>query len=210
MTRHHLRGLYAVTPESMPRGRTLAEAVEAALKGGAALVQYRDKSIDRDGRRRQARTLQQLCRRFGAQLVINDDVGLACELGVGVHLGRGDANVSAARTQLGPDAIIGASCYNEWPRAQIAQDLGADYVAFGSFFPSGTKPNAVRAGLDLIARAKQELDVPVAAIGGITTDNAPILIQAGADMLAVVQGLFDQDDVELTARRFAALFEAPG
>jgi len=204
-----LRGLYAITPLRMSPGLELAGAVEAALRGGATLVQYRDKSSNGDKREREARTLLQMCRSFGARLIINDDLALADLIGAdGVHLGRDDADLSEARRLLGTKAIIGASCYSDFECARAARDSGADYVAFGSFYPSGTKPDAVRASPELISHAKLELRIPVAAIGGITVDNAAPLVAAGADLLAVVQGLFGQDDIEACARQFSVLFRS--
>jgi thiamine-phosphate pyrophosphorylase len=138
--------------------------------------------------------------------IINDDVALAAAIGAdGVHLGRDDGDIAAARQQL-RHGIVGLSCYNEWPLAKAAAAAGADYVAFGAFFPSTTKPNAARAAPDLLKRSRQELDIPVVAIGGITPENGRDLIAAGADMLAVVQGVFGQPDIQAAARRYAALF----
>jgi len=202
-----LYGLYVITDaDCLPPAR-LIDAVEAALAGGARLVQYRDKTGDRAARLQQARALVALCRRYDAPLIVNDDVSLARESGAdGVHLGRDDAGIGAARERLGARALIGASCYDDWTRARAAADAGADYVAFGSFFESGTKPGAVRADLDLLRRAKQQLNCPVAAIGGITPDNGAGLVAAGAAMLAVVRGVFAAPDIGAAAARYAVLF----
>lgn len=203
MTTAPLRGLYAITPET---DADLCGPVAAALRGGARLVQYRSKSVDARLRADQARQLVALCSAAGAQLIINDDVRLARDLGVGVHLGRDDTTVADARATLGPGAVIGASCYDSLRRAHDAVADGADYVAFGSFFLSPTKPAAVRAGSELLAGARVALGVPVCAIGGITPQNGAALVAAGADMLAVLSGVFASVDVEAAARAYAGLF----
>ena len=200
-----LRGLYAITD-----GRTgppLIEAVAKALHGGAAVIQYRDKSDDAERRRWEASDLLNLCRSFNVPLLINDDVDLACEIGAdGVHLGRDDLTPSAARSMLGEKAIIGVSCYNDLERASHFHESPVDYLAFGAFYPSPTKPNAARADLDLLEEAHQRFDKPIVCIGGITVENAPALIQTGADMVAVITGVFGADDITAAARRFAELF----
>ena len=196
------RGVYAITDG--PR-RDLVAAVDAALAGGAALVQYRDKSADRDRRCAEARALNASCRRHGVALIVNDDVELALEIGAaGVHLGEDDADISVARSRLGGDAIIGVSCYDSLDRARAATD--ADYLAFGSFFASPTKPDARRATPQLL-RAARPLGLPLVAIGGITPDNAHALIDAGADFIAVISGIFAAADVEQATRRYANLFQ---
>ena len=216
-----LRGLYAITAGA-PR---LLERVAAVIAGGAAVVQYRDKSADNAHREREARDVLAVCRAHGVPLIINDDVALAATVGAhggrsrhpasrdtytslcGVHLGRDDAAVREAQRVLGDAAIIGVSCYNDFDRAVAAQQAGASYVAFGRFFASHTKPDAVPASLDLIRQAKAQLSIPAVAIGGITPDNAAPLIDAGVDMLAVVHGIFGQSDPEQAARRYTQLFE---
>lgn len=199
-----LQGLYAITDTTL--GDNMLTAAEQAIRGGARILQYRDKSNDQPHRRQQAALLLELCRQHGVTFIINDDVALAAAIGAdGVHLGRDDGNIDAARQQLG-HGIVGVSCYNEWPLAKAAAAVGADYVAFGAFFPSTTKPHAARAAPDLLERSRQELDIPVVAIGGITPENGRDLIAAGADMLAVVQGVFGQPDIQAAARRYAALF----
>jgi thiamine-phosphate pyrophosphorylase len=199
-----LRGLYAIT-DSGPR---IAAAVEAAIRGGARLVQYRDKSADPAQRLTEARNLLELCHGHGVLLIVNDDVALAAEAGAdGVHLGKDDGRVQDARVRLGPRAVIGVSCYDSLERALQAAHDGADYVAFGSFFASSSKPQAVRAPLSLLVEARRKLSIPLCAIGGITPDNGAGLISAGADMLAVINGLFASDAVEKEARRYAALFK---
>jgi thiamine-phosphate pyrophosphorylase len=149
-----------------------------------------------------------VCRQHGVLFIINDDVTLAKETRAdGVHLGREDVPLAEARKLLGTRAIIGVSCYNELARAQAAQKQGADYVAFGRFFPSRTKPQAVQANLDLLREAKRKLHIPVVAIGGITPENGASLIAAGADALAVIEGVFGQADVRAAAERYARLFK---
>lgn len=200
-----LRGLYAITDG--PRGDLLA-AAEAALAGGARALQYRDKSTDHARRHTEAVALQALCQTHGVPLIINDDIGLAAAVGAaGVHLGEQDADIAVARAQLGPGAIIGASCYDSLPRARQLAAAGADYLAFGAFFSSPTKPHARRAPAALLREAAL-LGLPRVAIGGITPDNGGALIDAGADLLAVISGVFGAADVRGAARRYADLFES--
>ena len=199
-------GLYAVTPDLADTAGLLT-AVESALAGGARLLQYRNKSASSPLRLVQARALLALCRNYRIPLIIDDHLDLALAVGAaGLHLGAEDASLAAARERLGPARILGASCYDQLELALEAERLGADYVAFGSFFPSSVKPGAVRAPLALLREAKRRLSVPVVAIGGITPENAPQLIAAGADGVAVVSALFGTDDVGIAARRFSTLF----
>jgi len=201
-----LRGLYAVTPDLADTAE-LSRRVEQALLGGVHLLQYRNKTADAALRRAQASALHAACRRHGARLVINDDLALALDLGAdGAHLGREDGDLVAARAALGPGRLLGVSCYDEMERAREAAHIGADYVAFGSFFASPTKPAAARAPLSLPAAAKRELGLPVCAIGGITLQNAPLLIAAGADLLAVISDLFEAPDIRARAAAFHSLF----
>lgn len=200
-------GVYAITPETADTGRLLTQ-VEAALAGGVAAVQYRDKSGDVARRHEQASELVALCRRFGVPLIVNDDLRLADLADAdGVHLGRDDASLREARIILGKDKFIGASCYQSLDLALAAQAAGADYVAFGSFFASPTKPAAPRASLDLLHEAAPKIHVPLVAIGGITLDNAPRLLDAGADCIAVLSALFDAPDIRAAARDLNQLFE---
>jgi thiamine-phosphate pyrophosphorylase len=203
-----LRGLYAITDSELLKGRLLPY-VEAALKGGATLLQYRDKSSDDARRLREAEALRELCNRYGAALIINDDAELAARLGVGVHLGQSDGSLSVARALLGRKAIIGGTCHAQLELAEAATKEGASYVAFGRFFNSTTKPGAPSASVELLAAAKAQFSLPIVAIGGVTLDNAPALIAHGASMVAVVHGLFGADsaaEVERRARAFSALF----
>lgn len=207
MSRPRLRGLYAITDSALVPPPRLVEAVAAAIGGGAAAIQYRDKSDDAARRERESTALLQLCRQRQVPFIINDDLDLAHRVGAdGVHLGRDDPPVERARTLLGRGAIIGISCYNDLALARAAAEAGADYVAFGSFFASAVKPQAVRADLELLRAARRELDVPIAAIGGIEPDNGAQLIAAGADLLAVITGVFGQPDIRAAARRYAELF----
>jgi thiamine-phosphate pyrophosphorylase len=201
------RGLYAVTPEIDDTGRLLA-LVDAALSGGAVMLQYRHKGNDANLRRTQSAALAQRCRAAGVPLIINDDPLLAREVQAsGVHLGRDDASVAEARAIL-PGAIVGVSCYDDFSRAERAADAGADYIAFGSFFPSATKPDAVRAGCALLSRARGLRPQPaIVAIGGITPANAAALVEAGCDLLAVIQSLFGAPDPAAVAREFRRLYE---
>ncbi len=202
-----LAGLYAVTPDLADTASLLA-STRAALAGGARLVQFRNKSAAAGLRREQAVRLLELCRNHGAALIVNDHVELACEIDAdGVHVGADDVAVAAARARLGSAKIIGASCYNDLQIARAAAAQSADYVAFGSFFASAVKPGAVRAPLSILAAARQQLGLPVVAIGGITLDNAGDLIRAGADSVAVISALFDAPDVEIAARSFCRLFQ---
>jgi thiamine-phosphate pyrophosphorylase len=201
-------GIYAITPETADTGRLLTQ-VEAALAGGVAAVQYRDKSGDVARRHEQASELVALCHRFNVPLIVNDDLRLAdlCDAD-GVHLGRDDGSLREARIILGRGKFIGASCYQSLELAQAAQAAGADYVAFGSFFPSPTKPAAPRASQDLLRDAAPVIHVPLVAIGGITLENAPQLLDAGADSLAVLSALFDAADIRASARDLTHLFES--
>jgi thiamine-phosphate pyrophosphorylase len=200
-----LRGLYAIT-DGIPLP-ALTAAVESAIRGGARVIQYREKSADRERRFDEARALLGLCKGYDVPLIVNDDVALAAEIGAdGVHLGRDDGRVEDARVRLGPRAVIGVSCYDSLERAVQAAHDGADYVAFGSFFASRSKPAVVRAPLTLLAEARRKLNIPLCAIGGITPGNGAELVASGADMLAVIQGLFGAADIHATAKAYSKLF----
>jgi thiamine-phosphate pyrophosphorylase len=197
-----MRGLYAITPD-FAELEPLLRKVEQALKAGVALLQYRNKIISKDKRLLQAKELAPLARGYGVPLIINDDVEIAAAVGAnGVHLGREDGDLAAARAKL-PGRILGASCYDDLDKARAAVRAGANYVAFGSVFPSPTKPQAVKAPLSLFAA---NLGVPLCAIGGITLANAPALIAAGADLLAVITDLFDAPDIAARAAQYRKLF----
>ncbi len=200
-------GLYLLTPDEPDTRRLLARV--AAVLDQARLLQYRNKTADARLRGEQALALLPLCRTAGVPLLINDDVGLARRTGAdGVHLGKDDGDPFAARALLGADAIVGVSCYDDLARARAAAAAGADYVAFGAFFPSATKPGARRASPSLL-RDAAALDVTRVAIGGITPDNGRALVDAGADLLAVISGVFDAPDPPAAARAYRALFEPP-
>lgn len=200
-------GLYAITPQDADTDR-LARKVQAALAGGASLVQYRGKWPDAALRRVQGERLLDVCRRAGAPLIINDDLELALAIGAdGVHLGRDDGDVAAARARLGADRLLGVSCYDRLELAIAAVAAGADHVAFGSAFASPTKPDAVRAPPALFTQARALLQVPIVAIGGITPENARLVIEAGADAVAVITALFDALDVAAAAAAFHGLFQ---
>jgi thiamine-phosphate pyrophosphorylase len=201
------RGLYAITPDE-PDTATLCDRVAAVLANGAVLLQYRNKVAGAALRERQAEALAALCLEHGVPLVINDDLELAARLGVGVHLGRDDVAPAQARALLGEGAIIGASCYGDLALATAAAASGASYVAFGSAFPSATKPGAAPLAHSVLADARRALSVPICAIGGIRKDRAPALLALGVDLLAVIGDLFDADDPGGAAREYAALFAA--
>jgi thiamine-phosphate pyrophosphorylase len=196
-------GLYVITDGPRP---DLLAVTRLALEGGAQVVQYRDKTSDPVRRHEEALALKVLCAQFGVPMIVNDEVALARAVGAdGVHLGEDDGDIAAARAALGAQAIIGVSCYDSIDRARTMAAAGADYVAFGAFFPSPTKPDAGRAPPELL-RQSAALGVPRVAIGGITPDNGGDLIDAGADYLAVISAVFGANDVRAAARRFADLF----
>ena len=198
-------GLYALTPDHQRDTSWLVARVSAVIDGGAVLVQYRDKPATAVERETRARALVRTSHARGVPLIVNDALALAAEVGAaGVHLGRDDATLAAARAALGPARIIGVSCYDSLARAHEAVAAGADYVAFGSFYASSTKPAALRCGLEVLTRAAQELTVPIVAIGGITAENAGPLLAAGANLLAVIGALFGGPDSSAAARAFAA------
>ncbi len=202
-----LSGLYAIT-QPFPTRELLVATVEQAISGGARIIQYRDKSGDHSRRLAEATALLALCRTHAVPLIINDDMTLAAEVGAdGVHLGRDDGALEAARRRLGPACLIGVSCYASIERARTAVAQGANYVAFGRFFPSHSKPGAPPAPLSVLRAAAAELTVPVVAIGGITPDNGGPLLAAGAHLLAAIDGVFGQPDPAAAARRYQQLFE---
>ncbi len=196
-------GLYGVTVDG---AEDLIEDVEQALIGGAKVIQYRDKSNLTAQRFTDALALRQLCADYSACFIVNDDLDLALAVDAdGLHIGKDAGKVADIRRQL-RDKLLGISCYNKLENAQEAALAGADYVAFGRFFSSKTKPDAVPAELQIIQQAKSYLDLPVVAIGGITTENAKLLISAGVDAVAVIDGLFNQADIQQTAEKFVQLF----
>ncbi|MEM7252953.1 MAG: thiamine phosphate synthase [Pseudomonadota bacterium] len=199
------RGLYAITPETSDL-HELPRLVAPVLRGGAAVLQFRDKSLEHELRRQVAAELKHQCDEYGVTFIVNDDASLAAAIGAdGVHVGKDDAALGVARSAV-PDGIVGVSCYNDAWRATQAIEDGADYVAYGSFFPSLTKPGAVRASLELVRDSRDALSRPLVAIGGITVENAPGLIAAGVDFVAVINALFQAPSPEKAAQHFAALF----
>ncbi|BCM26256.1 thiamine phosphate synthase [Methyloradius palustris] len=212
-----IKGLYAVTADEANTEHLLSNA-KAALSAGINVLQYRNKTASKQLAAEQAEALLLLCREYNVPLIINDDVELALKIDAdGVHLGASDGNLRDARKKLGEDKIIGASCYNRLEIAQFAAQNGVDYVAFGACFVSGTKPNAPKADLKLFTQAKQVLDLPIVAIGGITLENAPSVIQAGADAIAVIGALWNVSDgsagdaqaIQKTTQQFTQLFGQP-
>ena len=205
--RRVIKGLYAITADELDT-RKLLEHVEQALRGGAGVLQYRNKLADASLQLEQAMALREMTREFGAIFIVNDDVQLASQVSAdGVHLGAEDGDIAAARAVLGRDKLIGASCYNRAPLAVEAERQGADYVAFGAFFPSSVKPGAVAAEVAMLQSVRHELKVTVVAIGGITIENGGQLVKAGADALAVISALWQAPDIEQAAKEFSQLFE---
>jgi len=201
-----LQGLYVITDPELCKTDIITQA-EQALSGGAQIVQYRNKTATAQQKQQEAMQLNQLCQKHHRVFIINDDVALAKMINAdGVHIGQSDTTLKQARTILGKEKIIGVSCNNQLDWALTAQQQGADYVAFGRFFASQTKPLAPPATMDLLIQAKQQLDIPIVAIGGITPDNAPELVQAGADMLALINGIFAQPDICRAAQQIQQHF----
>ena len=206
MTASHLKGLYLVTPDWDDTDKLLA-ASDAGLRGGAALLQYRHKTAGDAQRREQASALLALCRRHGKPFIINDYPELCVELDAdGVHVGGTDAAVAAVRALVGPDRIVGASCYGTFELAQAAQQAGASYVAFGGFYPSRIKKYEVSTPVDIVTRARDAIAVPNVVIGGMTRENSAPLVAAGADMVAVISSVYFADDPEGAARELVGLF----
>ena len=212
MTKRHayknkLKGLYAITDQQLITEEDFSKSVEAALQGGTRVIQYRDKSDNQNKRHQQASLLRALCHQYHAICIINDDIELARAVNAhGVHLGKDDFSLIHARQVLGENAIIGVSCYNDLDRAIEAENYNANYVAFGAIFSSSTKPDAKVAGLEIIAQAKQQLSIPVCTIGGITQKNIQQVIQQGADMAAVISGIFSADDIKQSTTTLSEYF----
>ena len=203
-----IRGLYAVTPDEADTDLLLAK-VEAALQGGISMLQYRNKLADHKLQTQQARAILPLCRQYQVPFIINDSVKLCLTLDAdGVHIGAEDGNLTEIRTRIGKYKILGASCYDRFDLALAAQRAGVDYVAFGACFASSTKPTAPVANLSLFDQARTQLTIPAVAIGGITLTNAPQVIAAGADSLAVINAIFNATDVKSSTEQFTQLFRA--
>lgn len=205
--KHPFYGLYAITPDHIEKEILLAR-VEAALKGGARIVQYRDKKRDAGQQAEIANALCILCHRYDAYFIVNDCLPLALAVNAdGVHLGGDDGDLHAARQILGPDKLLGASCYANFELARTAAAAGANYIAFGAVYPSPTKPQAARAPLSLFTRCRAELNIPACAIGGITLGNTPELVAVGASLIAVITDLFESADIQSHAKDYQRLFK---
>lgn len=206
--RHGFRGLYGITDDQLlPEGEILT-VVESALEAGLGILQYRSKQGSAAQKTAVARQLLMLCQSHNIPLIINDDVGLCQTIGAdGVHLGQEDSSIADARRTLGPTAIIGITCHDDISRAEQAQQASANYVAFGRFFPSQTKPTAPPASIEVLTQAKKSLNIPIVAIGGINAENGRQLVDAGADMLAVIHSIFGAKDVADNVSKLIALFD---
>ncbi|MDP1559698.1 MAG: thiamine phosphate synthase [Nitrosomonas sp.] len=201
-----INGLYAITPDSTDTAKLLV-MTEQVLAGGAKMIQYRNKMADSALRREQAHALVRLCRKYHIPIIINDHIDLAIEVNAdGVHVGQDDVSLIEARKRIGQEKIIGVSCYNRFELAVKAEQQGADYVAFGAFFASSTKPEAVTASMDLLCQARHELFIPIVSIGGITLINAVALIEQGCHAIAISNALFGVRDIQMTAKSFSQLF----
>jgi len=210
--KNKLSGLYAITDESLMPINDFQTMAEAALSSGVKIIQYRDKSHDCDKRMKQANQLKILCDKHNAILIINDDIELTIKSNAdGIHLGKDDTSINEARKRLGPNKIIGVSCYNKTNLAEQAIKNGADYIAFGSFFGSSIKPDAPKADAKLIATIKEHYDTPICCIGGITTNNCHTLLSESADMLAVISELFSSpkiSDIQKKCAQFLSAFDS--
>lgn len=203
---NRLAGLYVIADTALTSGPHLYDKARQALDGGASLLQYRDKSGSGSHRQHDCETLLALCRQYDALFIVNDDIELALAVDAdGVHLGREDMPVGEARLRADKGLLIGASCYDDLDRAAVAKRDGADYLAFGSFFPSAIKPGAPRPAPTILGEARN-LACPLVAIGGIDAGNAAGLIEAGADMIAVISAAWSADDTTSACRELAALF----
>lgn len=207
MQPHKIHGLYAITPDEANTDLLLAK-VEAALQGGISVLQYRNKQASEQLQTQQASAIFPLCKQYQVPLIINDSVELCLALNAdGVHIGADDGNIAEVRAKLGANKILGASCYNRFDLALSAQQAGASYVAFGACFASSTKPHAPVASLDLFKQAKAQLKIPAVAIGGITLENANLAIAAGANAIAVINAIFNADDIKAQTEKFKLLFQ---
>jgi thiamine-phosphate pyrophosphorylase len=203
-----LSGVYAIADDELLAGRNIHDCVTAALQGGVGIVQYRCKSRSFHERVSLASDLLNLCQQWQVPLIINDDVALCKTIGAdGVHLGDDDVPLLEARERLGSNAIIGITCHASISTAKTAEAATADYVAFGRFYPSNTKPAALPAEIEILSQARATLSIPIVAIGGINAENGAALIEAGADMLAVVHAIFGAEDIDASTRRLVELFE---
>lgn len=207
MSSPRISGIYAITPDLIDT-TNLVMLTQQVLISGVQLIQYRNKIADNALKLEQAALLSTLCYEFNTPLIINDDLDLAIKVGAdGVHLGAEDITVVEARRRLGPGKIIGASCYNKLRYAIEAENYGADYVAFGSFYISSTKPGAVSAPINLLRKAKQYLQIPVVAIGGIDSENIIELAYKGADAVAVSSSIFNSINIQLETKKLSCIFK---
>ena len=209
MNKNNLHGLYAITDPALMQDK-LIEKTQLAIKGGINILQYRNKTAPLEQQESEAKMLANMCHENNVLFIINDNVELALKVNAdGVHLGQKDTDTTQARKQLGENKIIGVTCHNKIDFAVTAQQQGADYVAFGRFYTSLTKPDAPQAELALLNEARKIISIPLVAIGGITHDTALPLLQNGADMLAVVQGVFAQEDILAATRQFVKIIDSP-
>jgi thiamine-phosphate pyrophosphorylase len=205
-----IQGLYAIADCAVIDKEMMVDRVLHAITGGARVIQYRAKNISKVRQAEDAKTLAALCKQHNVLFIVNDNPQLARQVNAdGVHIGQDDTSISNTRAIVGDEMIIGYSCYNDLHRAQSAENEGADYVAFGSFFPSKIKPDAVRAPLTLLSEARSSISLPLVAIGGINATNGRQLIEAGANALAVISEIFAAEDVTSAARQFSSLFNSP-
>jgi len=209
MTKEQLKGIYAITDPKLMEQDFLSKT-EQAILGGIKILQYRNKTASLEQQEKEALTLAALCKKNNVVFIINDNIELAIKVNAdGVHLGQHDTHLQQARKLLGENKIIGITCNNKIELAQTAQQQGANYVAFGRFFNSLTKPSAPAAELSLLSEARQFITIPIVAIGGITPDTASLLIEKGADMLAVIHGIFGQEDALKATRQFVEIIDSP-
>jgi thiamine-phosphate pyrophosphorylase len=207
MSDKKIQGVYAITDPHLLSDDILYDSVSQAIDAGISVLQYRNKTASYDLQLQQAERLNTLCQNNQVLFIINDSIKLAKQVSAdGVHLGKEDNNISQAREQLGKKATIGISCYNQLQQAIEAEQYGADYIAFGRFFPSKTKPHATAADPQIITHAKQKISIPIVAIGGITEENASTVIEAGADSIAVINGIFAQENINNAVKDLGELF----
>ena len=209
LSKNNLHGLYAITDPELMKDDFIVKA-EQAILGGIKLLQYRNKTAPLKQQEQEAFTLSKICKKYNVLFIINDNVELALKVNAdGVHLGQTDTNIQIARNQLGKNKMIGITCNNQVELAQVAQAQGADYIAFGRFFNSQTKPAAPQAEVSLLHSARKSITIPIVAIGGITPESAPLLLNAGANMLAVIHGIFGQQDILNATRKFVSIIDSP-
>ena len=203
---HLLSGLYVIADAELIGNADIVSKTEEVLQAGVKILQYRDKTNAQKDRYSIAEQLRRLTHDYESLLIINDEASLAQSIDAdGVHLGKNDTSIEAARELLGKNKIIGASCYAQFENVYPAISASADYIAFGSFFHSPTKPNAPKANIDLIINAKQQFNTPICAIGGINPQNASTILQAGADMIAVISSIFNASSPKLAVQEYLSI-----